>query len=294
MLNVAVRCTLALVLAVAAALKLAQPHRSRTALATFGIRSEPLAMLAWAGTIAAELALAAGVALGSSLAAYLAAAMLLLFAGALARALALGREGAPCACFGTASRVSRAGVARNLALAAALLATPALPGHEATTDQWLGLGVALALLAIAGLLAAVLALAREVGLLRARLAPESALDIPHEGPELGSRTEAIAEFEPGPAAELALAVFTSDGCHVCGALEPEVEALAREPLVALSVFEEHRDAGVWSALDIPGSPFAVVLGLDGTVLAKGTFNTLGQLEGVLAAAERRLREAARA
>jgi hypothetical protein len=30
------------------------------------------------------------------------------------------------------------------------------------------------------------------------------------------------------------------------------------------------------------------------VLAKGTFNTLGQLEGVLAAAERRLREAARA
>src|SRR5216684_8355151 len=45
-------------------------------------------------------------------------------------------------------------------------------------------------------------------------------------------------------------------------------------------------------MDVPGSPYAVVLGLDGTVLAKGTFNSLGQLESVLATAERREREAA--
>jgi hypothetical protein len=152
----------------------------------------------------------------------------------------------------------------------------------------------ISLLGIAALLAAVLALAREVGMLRARLAPEAALDIPHEGPELGSRTEAIARFTRGPATELALAVFTSEGCHVCGALEPELEALEREPLVAVRVFEERRDAGIWGALDIPGSPFAVALDLKGTVLAKGTFNTLGQLESVLAAGERRLREGARA
>ena len=38
---------------------------------------------------------------------------------------------------------------------------------------------------------------------------------------------------------------------------------------------------------MPGSPFAVALDADGTVLAKGTFNSGGQLESVLAAAERR-------
>ena len=38
---------------------------------------------------------------------------------------------------------------------------------------------------------------------------------------------------------------------------------------------------------MPGSPFAVALDADGTVLAKGTFNTGAQLETVLAAAERR-------
>jgi hypothetical protein len=43
---------------------------------------------------------------------------------------------------------------------------------------------------------------------------------------------------------------------------------------------------------VPGSPYAVVLGPDGTVLAKGTFNSFAQLESVLGAAEQRA-EAAR-
>ena len=38
---------------------------------------------------------------------------------------------------------------------------------------------------------------------------------------------------------------------------------------------------------MPGSPFVVAIDTDGTVLAKGTFNTGAQLETVLAAAERR-------
>jgi hypothetical protein len=38
---------------------------------------------------------------------------------------------------------------------------------------------------------------------------------------------------------------------------------------------------------VPGSPYAVALDLDGTVLAKGTFNNLAQLESVVATAERR-------
>src|SRR5437016_295290 len=94
------------------------------------------------------------------------------------------------------------------------------------------------------------------------------------------------------AAYLAGALFTSDGCPVCRTLEPAVDYFARDPLVALRTFDEHRDAAAWRALDVPGSPYAVALGLDGTVLAKGTFNSLGQLESVLATAERREREAA--
>jgi hypothetical protein len=78
---------------------------------------------------------------------------------------------------------------------------------------------------------------------------------------------------------------------VCRTLEPAVEYFARDPMVTLHTFDEQRDAAAWRALDVPGSPYAVALGLDGTVLAKGTFNSLGQLESVLATAERRAREA---
>jgi hypothetical protein len=63
--------------------------------------------------------------------------------------------------------------------------------------------------------------------------------------------------------------------------------LGSDPLVAVESFEEVADAAVWSVLGIPGSPFAIALDRDGTVLAKGTFNNLAQLESVLATAERR-------
>jgi hypothetical protein len=49
-------------------------------------------------------------------------------------------------------------------------------------------------------------------------------------------------------------------------------------------FDEEADAEAWQALAVPGSPYAVALGPDGVVLAKGTFNSLYQLESVVAAA----------
>ena len=55
-------------------------------------------------------------------------------------------------------------------------------------------------------------------------------------------------------------------------------------------FEEAAEAAVWAELEIPGSPFAIALDREGTVLAKGTFNNLAQLESVLATAERRRAE----
>ena len=206
-----------------------------------------------------------------------------MFALAQAAVLVSGRAGAPCACFGARGRVGRGSLARVSLLAAAFAVLPALDRQEPSTEGWLAIGLAAALLGIAALAVAVLALARELGALRAEIDPRGALEIPEEGPELGGRTE-LMDVEPG---RLGLAVFTSEGCGMCRALEPAIEALGRDPLVRLRTFDEVRDAHAWAAAGIPGSPFAVAVDADGTVLAKGTFNTAGQLESVLATAERR-------
>ena len=81
---------------------------------------------------------------------------------------------------------------------------------------------------------------------------------------------------------------------MCRRLTPGIRALARHPRVSLLELDEVEDAGHWRRLNIPGSPYALALDATGTVLAKGTFNSVAQLESVLAAAERRLAEAARA
>jgi hypothetical protein len=287
MLGVAVRLALAAVLGGAALLKLASPRSSAAALSAFGIAEGAQRWAAWGSLIAAELLLAAGVAAGSDVAAVLAAAMLALFGLALIAAIQRGRAGAPCACFGARSTISWSAVGRNFALAAAFALVPVLPTSTLSTDQWLGLGLGVALLACAGLLVAVLALAREVGMLRLRMGPESALEIPEEGPPLGERVEAERLFDATGAEELLLAAFTSDGCHVCRSIEPQLVQLAADPILSVRVFEEVADAEVWRDLKVPGSPYAVALGPDGTVLAKGSFNTLAQLESVLATAERR-------
>ncbi len=247
--------------------------------------------VASSGIVAVELGLAVGVAIGSDATAYGAAALSAVFAGALAVALARGLAGAPCGCFGAHSRVSRTGILRNVALAAAFAAVPSLPDAAPTREGWLALGLSLAFACILLLAAAVLALAREVGLLRLRLGGDAALEIQAEGPPLGSRPGLSERFRGDGRARFALAVFSSEGCHLCRALEPAIGAFARDPLVAVEVFDEVRDAEVWGRLRIPGSPFAVALDPDGAVRAKGTFNSYGQLESILATAERRLAEA---
>ena len=288
MVAVAVRCALAAVLLAAAVLKLARPRESWAGLASFGLRGLA-ARSVWAALVALEAGLAAGVALGWDIAAYVGAALMAAFAGAVGLALVLGRGGAACGCFGARSRISRAALARNVGLAAAFAAVPSLDGL--TNEAWLAAGLVVALAGVTTLTVAVLALAREVGELRLSLAPQAALELAHEGPELGSRTALIERFERDQETRLALAVFSSPGCPVCRALEPSVALLARDPLVAVRIFDEERDADAWDVLDAPGSPFAVALAPDGTVLAKGTFNTLGQLESVVATAERRQRDA---
>ena len=290
MLHVVLRCLLAGVLVAAAGAKVARPGESRAALRGL------VPALGGAGlvvVVAVELALAVGVALGLDAAAFGAAAFLLVSAAVLARALRAGRAGAPCGCFGSRSRVSRLAVARAAGLAVAFALLPLVPRTDPSADTWLALGVAVALTAVAVLAVAVLALAREVGMLRLAAGPQAALEIPEEGPAVGSPSGLTPALDPRPGPDLAVAVFSSEGCHLCQALRPAIAAFGRDPHVELLELDEVRDAEHWRRLDVPGSPYAVALDRrDGRVLAKGTFNSVAQLESVVATGERRLREAA--
>ena len=293
-MQLAIRFALAAVLAAAALLKLTRPRASAAGLATFGIPSGMPQWAALGGLATLELALAAGVALGSDAASYAAAVTLAAFGAAMAVAWARGRAGMPCGCFGARSRVGTLGIVRNLALAAAFASLPWLPSPSLGTDGWLAVGLAVSLAGVFVLGVAVAALAREVGMLRLRLTPSAALEIPDEGPPVGESSALIERFSPRAETPFALAVFSSERCRVCESLRPSVAALARDPLVSVEIFDEERDADVWEAASVPGSPFAVALERDGTVRAKGTFNSLAELEGILAAAERRSREAVHA
>ena len=288
------RVGLGIVLAGAALAKLASPRASIAAMASFGFEGGPLRPIAWAALIAVEIGLGVAVALGSDPAAYLAAALMLLFAALTAGALLRGRAGAPCACFGPRSKVSWLGVLRNLTLAAGFVLIPLVHWSALSTDAWLGIAVGVALIACAGLVIAVLALAREVGMLRLQLGTQGALEIAGEGPDVGSRAEGLASRLAVPAANgtwsLGLAVFSSEGCHLCQTLSPAIENVAKDPHVTVGVFDEVADAALWRDLGIPGSPFAIATDDRGTVLAKGTFNNLAQLESVLATAARRQAE----
>jgi hypothetical protein len=286
MLEILARVVLGGVLLVAAAAKLRRFDEAALAMRTFGF-DRGAAVPALGITVLAEAALGAAVIAGSDTAALGAAALMLLFAATMVSALLRGRAGAPCACFGARSKVSPLAVGRNLVLAAAFAALPAVPDETPSIEGWLAIGLALALAAIAALAVAVLALAREVGMLRLRIGPAGALELPHEGPELGGHSPLIERFEPGSRSELALAVFTSEGCRVCRSLEPAVASLDHEPSLAVRSFEENAEVELWEALAIPGAPYAVALDLEGTVLAKGTFNNLAQLETIVGAAERR-------
>jgi hypothetical protein len=287
MVSVVCALTLGLVLLAAAGLKLAGGAGARAALATYGLFGRA-AWAAWAGLIAVEAGLGVAVAAGVDTAAFAAA---LLMAGAAAvqiGAILAGRAGAPCGCFGLRGRVGRASVGRAVGLAAALALLPVLPRTEPSQNGWLAIGLGFALAGLAVLAVVVLALAREVGMLRLAVPQAGALEISHEGPEIGARSALVAAFEPElGAGRLGLAVFTSEGCGLCRVLAPAIERFGAHPLLTLRTFDEVADADAWAAADVPGSPFAVALDGDGTVLAKGTFNTGAQLESVLAAAERR-------
>src|SRR5512133_2319461 len=89
------RCGLTAVLALAGLLKLCRPRRAAESLRAFGLESPRSGMLAVIGLAVVELALAAGVGAGSSVASFAAAALMFVFAGAVAAAIRRGARGAP-------------------------------------------------------------------------------------------------------------------------------------------------------------------------------------------------------
>ncbi len=140
----------------------------------------------------------------------------------------------------------------------------------------------------------VVALARQVGTLHLRLGPRGALEIDTEGPALGEPLGGLSAQAaeggtvlvggPGPRR---LILFSSPTCIVCREVAPAVAAAARAGDLVPQVVH---DPEVERALDIPGTPFVVVLDDLGIVRAKGTVNNLEQLEGLVDTAGRRIRE----
>jgi methylamine utilization protein MauE len=278
---------LAGVLLASAAGKARAGRAGRDALRSYGLGDAPARAAVWASTIAVEAGLAIAVAAGVPWAAAAAGGLLTVFTLILAVAILQGRSGRPCGCFGSRSRIGRPAAGRTALLAMAFTALAFVPDYRPSTQAWLAAGLVVALAGLVALGIAVLALARELGELRLAVAPQAALSLDHEGPELGGRVALIGRFERR--APLALAVFTSPGCSLCSALEPSLRLLENDPEVELQLFDEEADVDAWTALAVPGSPYGVVLAPDGEVLAKGTFNSLYQLESLLAHATRPVR-----
>jgi hypothetical protein len=84
--------------------------------------------------------------------------------------------------------------------------------------------------------------------------------------------------------------FFSATCRLCRQLAPGVGALARQGL-KVRVVEEEQEDDVFEEWNVPGTPF-VVHAIDGVIAAKGTVNTLEELEMLLDAGRARVHAAA--
>ena len=229
---------------------------------------------------AAELAVAGGLLAGLAVSAWCAAALLSVFTLVLAAELARGSAPPACACLPWSGPPGRLTLVRNAVLVAAALAAA-----EGATPR-LGRGFweasyAVLWLAVAGLVVLVLSLYRQVGVLHLRLGPRGALEEEGEGPELG----AAIDHPAVPAGRAALVAFTSAGCPVCHQIVPGLRVLERDPALRVvhAAYEDAEGPELHAAFDVPGTPYAVYLDAAGVVRAKGTVNTLEQLESLVAA-----------
>ena len=161
--------------------------------------------------------------------------------------------------------------------------------------------------------AAVLALARQVGVLFERISPMGALTL-SGGPKVGEaapllllRTLAGDAVSVGTAsARSQMLFFLSPTCPVCKKLLPALRAMAvaergRLDVLLASDGEDAAHRAFWQreklglpyvlsaelglAFQVAKLPYAVVVGPDGRVRAKGLVNSREQIESLLAAEE---------
>ena len=217
---------------------------------------------------------------------YAAVALGLVFVATLVVARARGVRRLQCGCFGAKERSIELVLARAVGFTALAVLAAAHPANP-SRDTFILVVVAVLALAVLVLGGLVLALYRQVGVLTLRLGPGVALEVAEEGPAVGDDAPALDGL-----ARLGseLAVFFSADCRLCRSLAPGVRALAREGLPVHVVYEEEAPE-TFEGWRVPGTPFAVHV-VDGKVAAKGTVNTLEQLDGLLAAGQGRARLAA--
>jgi methylamine dehydrogenase accessory protein MauD len=161
----------------------------------------------------------------------------------------------------------------------------------------------------------VLALARQVGILHERVAPAGAL-MPTSGPKVGELTEAmsIADINGhtvtvgGPSTDHmnTLIMFISPTCLVCKSLVPTAKSLASSERNRLNLvfasdgdkLERHQaytkdlnldkypyvlSEKLGMSFEVSKLPFAVLIGVDGTLQSKGLVNTREHLESLIEA-----------
>jgi methylamine dehydrogenase accessory protein MauD len=165
-----------------------------------------------------------------------------------------------------------------------------------------------------GLLLAVLALARQVGILHERLTPVGALTMDH-GPKVGEPAPVFTLSKLGggeirigaTAGRSQLLFFLSPTCPVCKQLMPVIRSLSGHEGARLDVvlasdgaLEEHHrfyvreklapfpyvlSADLGMTFRISKLPYAVLIGPNGVISAKGLINNREQLESLVIAQE---------
>ena len=210
------------------------------------------------------------------------------FVAALASVRARGVHRLRCGCFGAKERST------DLLLGRAVLFT-GIAAFGAFADVEVGrpssdavVFAALVVLGVAvlALAALVLALYRQVGVLTMRLGPGVALELAEEGPPVG---DVAPELDRLNRVGDELVAFFSSDCRLCRAIAPGVRAFEREGMPVRTVYE-HEEPSVFEHWGVPGTPFLVHV-VDGFVAAKGTVNSLEQLDGLVALGSARMEHA---
>jgi methylamine dehydrogenase accessory protein MauD len=151
---------------------------------------------------------------------------------------------------------------------------------------------------IAALVVALLALARQVGVLHMRVAPAGALTTAG-GPAVGSGSPLVEAHDiegghvtiggPNKASPLRLLMFVSAACPLCKGLIPVAKSFAQAERLNLT-FVGDDDAPtqrrfVGQAFGVGKLPYAVLLDQEGVVLSKGLVNSREHLESLVIAHE---------